>query len=71
MSRERTFFSGGSDFIRLSLIEFKAFRVHRFRPDRVPMSQVVKVVTVDGGVTVLDPDLLEICGKVRKKVAGE
>jgi hypothetical protein len=35
------------------------------------MSQIVKVVTTDAEQTVLDPDFVEICDEVRKKVEGE
>jgi hypothetical protein len=35
------------------------------------ISQVVKVQTVDGHEKVLEPEFVELCSEVKKKVAGK
>jgi hypothetical protein len=35
------------------------------------MSRVVKVQTVDGHEKVLEPEFVELCSEVKKKVAGK
>jgi hypothetical protein len=51
--------------------EVERVPAQRFRLNPVNIRQVVKVLTIDGEETVLDPEFVEVCSDVKNKVQGD